>query len=178
MPVTATATAIEIPEVCETCVYKHAKPTHLATRGGEEWFVCDRCYRQGIRLRARVKYAPLDTTSVIDTVEPTRPVAAQTARVGAEHPETAQRMQARALPRSGTFRMKVASIVAQDPTGLTDYDLEDLTGRSHQSVSATRNGLVKDGWLAASGQTRRNRFGNDAIVWEATPALLAELDGA
>jgi hypothetical protein len=47
----------------------------------------------------------------------------------------------------------------------TDDELEVAMGRSHQSVSATRNTLVRKGFLTDSGERRTNRWGNEAIVW-------------
>lgn len=85
--------------------------------------------------------------------------------VGHNHPDTAQAMAASF--RTGTLRETVYRLITQH-NGLTDYDLEDITGRSHQSVSGTRNSLVKDGLVTDSGVRRRNRFDNDVIVWRAT----------
>ena len=49
--------------------------------------------------------------------------------------------------------------------GYTDFDLEDITGRSHQSVSAARNALMMAGLVTDSGKTRPNARGNPSIVW-------------
>jgi hypothetical protein len=49
--------------------------------------------------------------------------------------------------------------------GATDDDIEQATTRSHQSVSAARNTLVKKGYLVDSGERRPNRWGNMAIRW-------------
>jgi len=48
---------------------------------------------------------------------------------------------------------------------LTDFDLEDALGRSHQSVSAARNTLMNAGLVTDSGKTRPNARGNRCIVW-------------
>lgn len=50
-------------------------------------------------------------------------------------------------------------------TGYTDDEMEVAMHRSHQSVSATRNTLVRKGYLVDSGARRRNRWNNEAIVW-------------
>ena len=47
----------------------------------------------------------------------------------------------------------------------TDDELEIITGMSHQSLSACRRGLVKDGLVEASGKKRPTRSGRDAQVW-------------
>lgn len=49
--------------------------------------------------------------------------------------------------------------------GWTDDDLERALLRSHQSVSAARNTLVRKGYITDSGQRRKTRSGNPAIVW-------------
>lgn len=104
----------------------------------------------------------------IDTRKPWQrsdqiPIDADRAHVGRRHPITAQRMQAKVLPRSGTFRRQMFDTLRQQP--MTDDELEIYFGRSHQSVSGCRSTLFKDGWLRNTGDTRRNRYGNDAIVW-------------
>jgi predicted transcriptional regulator len=47
----------------------------------------------------------------------------------------------------------------------TDDELEIITGMSHQSLSACRRGLVKDGLVEASGKKRPTRSGRAAQVW-------------
>lgn len=93
---------------------------------------------------------------------------------------TSAAMRAAAFPRSGTLRAEVvATVHAAEGRGLTDDDLERILTRSHQSVSACRNGLVADGWLRprtlpnGAALERRNRYDNLAQVWELTPAATA-----
>ena len=98
------------------------------------------------------------------------PVTTPVARVRHDAPATSVRAAAAALPRTGTIRAEIVDLIGRSPAGLTDDDLERITGRSHQSVSAARNSLVRDGWLTpASGPlgpvVRPTRFGNDATVW-------------
>jgi hypothetical protein len=81
-------------------------------------------------------------------------------------------MGAKALPRSGTFKAELLAIIRGRAQGATDDELEQLTGRSHQSVSAARNSLMRDGHIAAAqhmGQPwrRTTRYANDAQVWVA-----------
>ena len=77
---------------------------------------------------------------------------------------TSNKAAERFLPRSGTVRRKVYEHLSQSG-GLTDYELEQVFGISHQTISASRRSLVVDGWLVDSGQTRKNKSGNDCIVW-------------
>lgn len=94
---------------------------------------------------------------------------------------TTQAMRRKVWPRTGSLRLRMVRVIANAPGGMTDDDLEVVLARSHQSTSACRNGLVADGWLVAathpngSAMVRRNRHGNEAQVWEATPAALARL---
>jgi len=50
----------------------------------------------------------------------------------------------------------------------TDDEMEVLTGMSHQSLSACRRGLVKDGLVEATGGHRPTRSGRSAQVWRAS----------
>lgn len=63
------------------------------------------------------------------------------------------------------LRRLVYNTLAKAPLGLTDFDLETATGRSHQSVSAARNALMMAGLVTDSGKTRPNARGNASIVW-------------
>jgi hypothetical protein len=73
-------------------------------------------------------------------------------------------MQRHILPKSGSFRREVYDLLSRSG-GMTDDELEVVTGRSHQSVSGARATLKKDGWVADSGKRRPNRYGNEAVVW-------------
>jgi len=90
--------------------------------------------------------------------------------VGHAHPQTAQAMQARALPSSGTLRRLVYDTIAGAGTqGMTDDEIEIALSRSHQSVSGCRNSLMNDGLLIDSGLRRRTRYDNDAVAWAIAP---------
>lgn len=79
------------------------------------------------------------------------------------------------LPRTGTMRRKVHDLVlASGSIGLIDEQLENAVGGKHQSVSACRRSLVIDGYLQDSGRTRKNRVGNECIVWIHKDAEFAE----
>lgn len=84
-------------------------------------------------------------------------------RVSRKHPDTSKAIEPKI--RSGTFQDRLLRWFMEWPEGATDYDLEERLHRSHQSVSATRNTLYRKGYLRDSGQRRKNRHGNEAIVW-------------
>jgi hypothetical protein len=161
--------------LCATCRNPHAEATWTASRGEESWPVCDSCQAQGTRLNRRISYVeaqrPLVTTSIA-TPTPNL-IDTPTPYVGHNHPPTAHLMQTKALPRSGTLRRAMAEALLAASDGLTDDDLEVALDRSHQSASACRNTLMRDGLVQNSGRTRVNRHGNPAIVWEPTDALRA-----
>lgn len=97
---------------------------------------------------------------------------------------TSERMRRKAAPAAGTIRARivdeVVSAAHKGLHGLTDHELEDRLGRTHQSVSAARNGLVADGWLTPATRDdgtpilRDNSFGNACQVWAPTPAAFAQ----
>lgn len=64
-------------------------------------------------------------------------------------------------------QLAVYGLISKHPLGMTDFDLEDALGRSHQSVSAARNALMMSGLVTDSGKRRPNRRGNNATVWVA-----------
>lgn len=68
--------------------------------------------------------------------------------------------------KAGTRRHEAFSLIqAAGARGLTDDELESNSGRSHQTMSATRNSLLADGVIVDSGQRRPTRYGNPAIAW-------------
>ena len=90
----------------------------------------------------------------------------EVAPVGNEHPDTAQIAASIARLRAGTRRKEAFDAIRlKGLQGLTDDELEALTGRSHQSLSATRNTLMNDGLIVDSGHRRPTRYGSMAIVW-------------
>lgn len=132
------------------------------------------------RLAAAV--AQFDTPDLFSQpVEPSRPI--EEAHLPPMHgAPTTQRMRAAAFPRSGTLRARIVALIHEsDIGGRTDDELEQITGKAHQSVSACRNGLAADGWLEAAvhgngmPRMRRNRYDNMAQVWVATDAAKARL---
>lgn len=82
---------------------------------------------------------------------------------------TSRLAAARALPHSGTKRRMIYELIKESSMfGLCDHELEEKTGWLHQSASAARNTLMKDGWITDSGQRRNTQQGNPAIVWIVT----------
>lgn len=94
-------------------------------------------------------------------------VARNVAPVGNRHPSTAKVTAEAALPRAGSKRRQVYDWIVRR-RGLTDDQIEYLTGWSHQSVSAARNTLLTDGLIEDSGERATTRYGNDAIIWRST----------
>jgi hypothetical protein len=87
-------------------------------------------------------------------------------RVSRKHPGTSKAIVS--AIREGSVQDRVLAKIMSYPAGLTDDDIEQLLGRSHQSVSAARNHLVKRGYVWDSGLRRRNRWNNLAVVWAYT----------
>ena len=96
------------------------------------------------------------------------------AKVAAEQAKARLSRKARSTSREAVHRnadsikgvqRDVYTALTHNPLGLTDFDLEDALGRSHQSVSAARNALMMSGLVTDSGKRRPNRRGNNAIVW-------------
>lgn len=71
----------------------------------------------------------------------------------------------KAVLKAGTRRKEVFDLIVQYD-GLTDDEIETITGYTHQSASATRNSLMRDGYVWDSGERRVNRRGNPSIVWK------------
>jgi hypothetical protein len=68
------------------------------------------------------------------------------------------------LPKTGSLRRAVYEAIANHG-GLADFELEQLLGGKHQSISASRRSLVIDKFIVDSGQTRYNEGGNECTVW-------------
>lgn len=60
---------------------------------------------------------------------------------------------------------RVLDLIGHHEVGMTDDELEVISGMSHQTVSARRNGLVRKGLVRDSGFRRATRSGRQAIVW-------------
>lgn len=78
-------------------------------------------------------------------------------------------------PKSGT-KQAIYVLLHDNPDGLTDMEIEDITGLPHQSASAARRGLVVAGLAEDSGKRRKNSRGNDAAVWRLVSPYRKEPD--
>ena len=71
--------------------------------------------------------------------------------------------------RGGSLQADILALYRQGATygavGFSDDEVESALKRSHQSVSGSRNTLVRKGYLVDSGERRPNRYGNMAIRW-------------
>lgn len=70
-----------------------------------------------------------------------------------------------ALPDLGRLEGLVLACIVNASDGMTDDEIEVALGRSHQSASARRRGLVQKKLVADSGRTRPTRSGRHAVVW-------------
>jgi hypothetical protein len=85
--------------------------------------------------------------------------------VGANAPETSIQAVS-ALPNQGTKRRICYELIKEaGDRGLCDHELEAKTGWIHQSASACRNSLMKDGHIKAGKHRRKTPSGNDSIAW-------------
>ena len=79
---------------------------------------------------------------------------------------TSKRVAKKVIPHTGSIRRRVFDRVAEAKEyGATDAELEILLNGKHQTISASRRSLVRDGWIKDSGKTRKNDQSNDCIVW-------------
>ncbi len=65
---------------------------------------------------------------------------------------------------------EVMQAILQSADGLTDEEIEQVTGLKHQTATARRRGLVIYGLVRDSGRTRRLSTGRRGIVWTWTGA--------
>lgn len=72
----------------------------------------------------------------------------------------------KALPKSGTKRRLVYDFIERRGLqGATDDEIETVLGIDGNTVRPTRGGLVEDGYIINTGTTRKNKHGNECIVW-------------
>jgi hypothetical protein len=110
--------------------------------------------REHYRVKAQREKQPL--RAVDDDVVLLANNAQRTSRMAAQN----------VLPRTGTLRRQVHDLVKNvGYSGVTDEELEVRLNGKHQSISACRRSLVLDGYLVDSGRTRKNRTGNECIIW-------------
>lgn len=66
-------------------------------------------------------------------------------------------------PRLNTVKNALLQALAARPQ--TDDEMEMMLDMSHQTVSACRRSLVKEGWVESTGNLRQTRTGRQAQVW-------------
>lgn len=72
----------------------------------------------------------------------------------------------RALPRSGTKRRLVYDFIERcGMRGATDDEIQATLNIEGNTVRPTRGSLVEDGYIIDTGTTRKNKHGNECIVW-------------
>ena len=83
--------------------------------------------------------------------------------------KTSVRAAIKAYPRSGTIRLKVYHfLIRRGLDGATDQEISITLQISENTVRPTRKTLEIDGFVLDSGLTRKNRNGNDCIIWRAS----------
>lgn len=135
--------------------------THVTCDGS---MACAHGEIRGPRFCALCRHA---NAAIVAPQRETRPaIERNVVLVGAAHPSTSYSAAARVLPSSGSKRRMVLDAIRDSGDGLCDWQLERLFDWKHESASACRRSLVKDGWIGDSGRTRPvPDTGNPAIVW-------------
>jgi transcription initiation factor IIE alpha subunit len=83
--------------------------------------------------------------------------------------KTSVRAAIKTYPRSGTIRIKVYHfLIRRGLDGATDQEISITLQISENTVRPTRKTLEIDGFVRDSGLTRKNRNGNDCIIWRAS----------
>jgi hypothetical protein len=132
----------------------------------ESDFECPHGVERGPRYCPFCRKTNPGLTAPIALEKARKPVERQVVLVGAEHPQTSQLAAQRALPSSGSKRRLVLDAIRESGDGLCDWQLERLLEWKHESASACRRSLVKDGWVQDSGRVRPvPDTGNAAIGW-------------
>ncbi len=75
-------------------------------------------------------------------------------------------------PHAPPLRLQILKLITNAADGLTDDEIEVITGLRHQTASARRRELVLSGHVVNSGARRRTTSGRTATVWIATPEQL------
>lgn len=84
-------------------------------------------------------------------------------------PETSRLAALDTLPAAATNRQLALRVLRQNPSGLTDFELAELTGLQQTSIGKRRGELRDSGLVIDSGLRRRASSGSLAIVWRAVP---------
>jgi hypothetical protein len=82
---------------------------------------------------------------------------------------TSVQAQIKVAPRVPTYKALVFNLIlVRGEHGATDQEIQEVLMMSGDTVRPTRGKLLKDGLIYDSGKTRKNRNGNDCIVWVAS----------
>lgn len=82
--------------------------------------------------------------------------------------KTSREAAENALPRSGTTRWSIYQyILGCGHNGATDQEIEAFLHIDGNTVRPSRGLLQKDNLIIDSGITRKNKNGNNCIVWKA-----------
>ena len=72
-------------------------------------------------------------------------------------------------PYIGSINHTVYTFIAScGLVGATDQEIETVTHLEGNTVRPSRGALIKKGLVSNSGRTRKNKNGNECIVWIAT----------
>lgn len=83
----------------------------------------------------------------------------------ATDPDTSHRAAQRKRLTVDKDRAAVLSVHAENPKGLTDFELAEIMGRQQTSVGKRRGELRDAGYIEDSGFRRPSPSGSSAIVW-------------
>lgn len=76
------------------------------------------------------------------------------------------------LPSSAPCYLAIMTEIEKGPPeGMACHEIEELTGRPHQQVSANLTRLGNKGVVIPSGVTSRTRSGSKAKKWVIEPSL-------
>lgn len=141
----------------------------------DEWIVicpaCSEAWREPVSDCSYVKDFPprvlvdVSYKATLTRIRSKRGVSDNVVGLTSRPTDTQREAASKAVLKAGTRRKEILDLIVAHE-GLTDDDIERLTGWSHQSASASRNSLMRDGFIMDSGQRRRNRQGNLSIVWK------------
>ena len=124
-----------------------------------------RCTILGTNWPGDKLFASADFRTTVLRMQRQREVKRNVVQTPANARDTTAAAAASKLPRSGTQRLRVYELI-KSHGGLTDYEIEEFTGMTHQSASAARNSLMNDGFIIATDERRLTQTGNKAIVWK------------
>lgn len=83
------------------------------------------------------------------------------------HSETSRQSAIEAVPGAKTQRMVILRLFRDaGARGLTDDEIEAITGYKGSAVRPRRIKLAQDGLIELAGFTRPTRSGRDAVVWK------------